>query len=327
MDNKTKLSTRSSFISDNALNNDSSQKKSILDPIIGASHDYENALDTYLHLDGRRYLNDQEIYYYFPNDSKEYSRQWREHFLIRHMWSGNFQAPIDKKLLRLGSVRVLDVGCGPGAWVIDMAREYPCSSFIGMDISPDFDNDKKLANTAFLQYNFLHNFPFQDNTFDFVRQSNILPFIPKKEWQEKTLKEMIRVTKSGGWIEISEVDWIYLNGGPITKRLNETLRKSLSPLGIDVIPSFYVNESLERVGGLQDISHAVQIQPIGEWKDTIGVMNLKNCLEAYDSMKTVLAPLMGVNDEEYVDLIRVYAVEVTEHRTLFSLHRYWAQKI
>jgi tRNA G46 methylase TrmB len=32
--------------------------------------------------------------------------------------------------------RVLDIGCGPGGWVIDLARQLPQTTVIGIDSSP-----------------------------------------------------------------------------------------------------------------------------------------------------------------------------------------------
>lgn len=31
---------------------------------------------------------------------------------------------------------ILDIGCGSGCWVIDMAKQYPRAEVIGMDLTP-----------------------------------------------------------------------------------------------------------------------------------------------------------------------------------------------
>ena len=36
--------------------------------------------------------------------------------------------------------RVLDIGCGPGGWIIEMAQAYPQMKLYGIDISPTLIN-------------------------------------------------------------------------------------------------------------------------------------------------------------------------------------------
>lgn len=63
---------------------------------------------------------------------------------------------------------MLDLGCGPGAWAMEIAGEYPKSSIIGIDMTPMFPREIKPTNCAFYQYNVLEGIPFDDDTFDYV---------------------------------------------------------------------------------------------------------------------------------------------------------------
>lgn len=78
----------------------------------------------------------------------------------------NYLAPVHD-LLRKGG-RVLDVGCGPGAWSMEIAGEYPKSVITGIDMAPLFPRDIKPTNCAFYQSNILNKLPFEDSSFDYI---------------------------------------------------------------------------------------------------------------------------------------------------------------
>lgn len=71
------------------------------------------------------------------------------------------------EVLRKGA-KVLDMGCGPGAWSMEIASEYPKSQVVGVDISPMFPNDIKPSNCTFHQLDLHQGLPFEDGTFDYV---------------------------------------------------------------------------------------------------------------------------------------------------------------
>jgi len=98
-----------------------------------------------------------------------------------------------------------------------MSAEYPFSTFVGVDIAPLFPS-KSPGNAAFVKCNVLNGLPFPDNTFDFVRHGFLMLSI---NWQEKLVKELIRVTRPGGYIEIMDRDLEYSQPGVIAKRMQD----------------------------------------------------------------------------------------------------------
>ncbi|KAG9286312.1 hypothetical protein G9A89_014299 [Geosiphon pyriformis] len=248
-----------------------SKVKPLIVPIIDAlSNEDTAALDSHFYVNGRRYINEDSLCYFLPSNPEKTSHQWCEHFFFHYIWDGNFQAPIDVDSQLNGCI--LDFGCGPGAWVIEMAKQYPSSSVIGFDVSDAFVNIDKPQNVEFLQYNALNEFPFTDDTFDFVHQTTLCHYIPKKKWQEHILKEIIRVTRPGKWIEISGLDFNYINGGPVANSLIKAVFEHLAPMGIDPMPSQFVKKSLE-VACLKNVTHAQKTPPIGAWRGKVGEMS------------------------------------------------------
>jgi ubiquinone/menaquinone biosynthesis C-methylase UbiE len=94
---------------------------------------------------------------------------------------------------------VLDVACGPGAFVLAIA---PRVSFVmGIDLTPEmlrqaraFQAEKQIVNAVFARADADH-LPFPDGAFDLVSCQHAFHHISKPEL---VLVEMIRVTKSQG---------------------------------------------------------------------------------------------------------------------------------
>lgn len=66
--------------------------------------------------------------------------------------------------------RVLDVACGSGVWVLEMATSFPNSQFHGIDFACIYPNTIKPANTHFSHGDILDSegFPYPDEYFDYI---------------------------------------------------------------------------------------------------------------------------------------------------------------
>lgn len=104
-------------------------------------------------------------------------------------------------------IHVLDSGSGPGCWSLEMAKEFPKSTFQAVDMAP-YDlvvsQDKLPGNFKFTVGNLLEGLPFEDNTFDYVYQRLLFLGLNNEGWV-KVLSELFRVLKPGGYIELLEV--------------------------------------------------------------------------------------------------------------------------
>ncbi|RIB10444.1 S-adenosyl-L-methionine-dependent methyltransferase, partial [Gigaspora rosea] len=160
---------------------------------------------SFRYIDGRRYHNDENSKYPLPNDDEEINRLQTQHYLFRYAWGENFSSPVEEILRNGDDVHVLDIGCGPATWILEMASEYTSSSFIGIDLSPIFPSNIKPQNVDFYHMNVLNGLPFEDNTFDFVYQRFMGLALTEEQWPILLL-ELVRVTKPGGWIEFMECD-------------------------------------------------------------------------------------------------------------------------
>ncbi|KAJ1569351.1 Solute carrier 26, partial [Cladochytrium tenue] len=80
--------------------------------------------------------------YFLPSDSGERKRLHVQHIVNRHLFGGLFHTPQNALFEDpTADAKILDVGCGPGSWTLEMAVKFPHASFVGGDIiSYDYRN-------------------------------------------------------------------------------------------------------------------------------------------------------------------------------------------
>jgi ubiquinone/menaquinone biosynthesis C-methylase UbiE len=124
----------------------------------------------------------------------------------------NFKQLTYEQMRAQAGQKVLDVGCGPGTDTIPLARLVGTS---GQVIGVDFDADmiveaEKRALEAEVSAWVIHKYadaialPFGSDYFDACRCERTFQHLHDPV---KTLSEMARVTKSGGWIVVLDADW------------------------------------------------------------------------------------------------------------------------
>ena len=108
--------------------------------------------------------------------------------------------------------RVLDVGCGTGGWLMEVARTYPMiEKLVGADISDKMleyaraqaDAQHLDRRVQFQATDALRVLPFSDGFFDLINQRFGISWLRTWEWT-KLLREYQRVCRSGGIIRITE---------------------------------------------------------------------------------------------------------------------------
>ncbi|KAJ1560813.1 hypothetical protein HK405_005881 [Cladochytrium tenue] len=146
--------------------------------------------------------------YALPSDEPEKNRLHMQHIVTRACFGGIFHTPQHELFANPPhEVKVLDVGCGPGSWTLEMAKSYPKTSFIGMDVA-EYEHTDVPSNATFQTGDILRGLDFPDNTFDFVFQRYLLLGIPADRWPW-VIQELIRVTKPAGYIQLFEMSLKY----------------------------------------------------------------------------------------------------------------------
>lgn len=107
---------------------------------------------------------------------------------------------------------ILDIGCGPGGWSVDIAKSYPDREVIGIDINDTMLNraereakEHAAQNVKFIKMNALRPLEFPEQRFDLVNIRSGVEFIPSAYWP-LLLQECYRITRPGGIVRLMEAD-------------------------------------------------------------------------------------------------------------------------
>jgi ubiquinone/menaquinone biosynthesis C-methylase UbiE len=138
----------------------------------------------------------------------EYAHGHHETVLKSHLWrtvenSAAFFVPYITP-----SMKILDVGCGPGNITTGLAKLVPDGSVIGIDLEEDimiqaraYAESKGQKNVTFRTGN-IFKLDFEDATFDAVYAHQVLQHLHDPV---TALKEMKRVVKPGGIVAVRDM--------------------------------------------------------------------------------------------------------------------------
>jgi ubiquinone/menaquinone biosynthesis C-methylase UbiE len=130
---------------------------------------------------------------------------------------------------------VLDVACGPGGWVIKAAQAYPTMSLVGVDISRQMiinanERAERANVTGRVRFQIMdiqHKLNFPNASFDLVNMRLASTFLRTWEWK-KVVIEMLRVTRPGGIIRITDALDLGQSNSPALMRFGELVELALT---------------------------------------------------------------------------------------------------
>ncbi|KAL7308180.1 hypothetical protein PS15m_012066 [Mucor circinelloides] len=269
----------------------------------------------YHHVDGSTYL--------LPCDDEEVDRLHLQHFMIRFAIQGNYLAPVSDVLRKGG--RVLDIGCGPGSWSMEIAGEYPKSTVIGVDITPNYPREIKPANCAFYQCNILTTLPFEDGTFDYIFMRFMGQGVGSDEWSP-LLKELLRVLKPNGWIEWIEADIEIHRPGPVTYEFNQKLISLMMENNQDAHIGSNLKSRLQEMDELTNISTTFVSCPGGQWAGKLGQLTMQSWKAYYQALRPLMCQYWDIPPSEYNEKLKECWREADEYKTFENVHFSYAQK-
>ncbi len=263
------------------------------------------------------------IPYALPNNPHEINRLDFQHYMLRYVLEANYLAPLAPEQVNT----ILDVGCGTGRWIYEMAQQFPHSRLVGIDhVLPDTKLHFPLTCT-FQQYNVLNGLPFPNNQFDYVHQRLLVLALPLARWPF-VLQELVRVTRPGGWIELVESDGIFTHvGSPGTAnaQLFEWGHNTLKPRGIDSLQVRNIPTMLETLPVENISTHPISV-PTGRWAGRVGQMSLTNTQAALLGMKPLICAANTVSEEDFDRVLSQAFLEFEEHKSSLQFTITYAQK-
>lgn len=236
--------------------------------------------------------------YLLPKGNQEIHRLDFQHFILRAALSGNYAAPIRSPRC------ILDVGSGTGRWCYEMAQIFPQASVLGCDLlGPEAVQVEKLANCTFLQADVLKGLPFVDQCFDFVHQRLLFLAIPAEIWPGE-IRELVRVTHPGGWIELVEARPDERKMGKYTALITSWVVEVSRRRGIEPHHVLYLKDYLRQAGLAGTMSQSISI-PVGNWGGRIGTMMATDLIAVQQALKPLIVSQLGVSSLAFEQCLEV----------------------
>ena len=233
---------------------------------------------------------------------------------------------------------VLDIACGPGGWVHEVAHSYPEMEVTGIDISKRMveyarahAQVRKLDNAHFRVMDALKPLDFPDESFDLVNARTISAFMAPAAWP-RLINECMRILRPGGTIRLNEAEWGFANKAAFERYcwlINQALQRagmSFSPNGLHIGIMPMLSRFLRDVG-CQNIQHMAHMFDYSAGAASHGA--------AYQDLRTafkLVQPFLvkiGIATQEELDRLYEQAMEEMQSEDFCSLTfmlTVWAQK-
>ncbi|KAJ3867835.1 S-adenosyl-L-methionine-dependent methyltransferase [Lentinula novae-zelandiae] len=268
--------------------------------------------------DGRLYQADTVTSPYpLPVDTPENQRHSALHKALKELIENNYIGPVQEVLaLQEGQEKVaIDLGCGIGEWVMEMAKEFPQVSFYGLDVVP-IANRYPDENVQFELHDITEPLRWANSSVDLLHARSI--FMTVRDYSV-IVQEAARIIKPGGiflsgeWGQFPAFHPVLPeargNPGdhvPGLDRFYRMLPDVLARRGIISPVASTVHERLSRSGAFTDIHEHVYYMPIGPWSpdpmaQTLGKRNRVALTKFMNAIRPIFVAA-GVSEGELEQL-------------------------
>ncbi|CAO3671393.1 hypothetical protein G6F70_005911 [Rhizopus microsporus] len=327
--NEVISSPRTSIASDDLLDDKRKKKKKLpglaSDIVLDSTRFTQNSL-----LDDKFWKTPIKSYVaYNKNDEKEYDRQLRQHYVLKHILHGNIHVPVSRDK----SIIILDSACGAGFWTLDMALEYPNATIIGLDTFPDRSETISTLigapNVVYKYGDLTTRLQLPDNSIDVIFQRDTSTVLPHDCWPS-LMSELKRIAKPGAYIEFMEYNFDVRNPGPVLELVNEWYKIASSSVGVHPSEVKRLKDFMIKAGFV-DVQEKIIKIPIGEWPEDEAQREngflYKQVIKAlFKSMKAWWVSELNVLENEYDKVTYAALNEFDEQKCSIEWVIYTARK-
>jgi ubiquinone/menaquinone biosynthesis C-methylase UbiE len=178
----------------------------------------------------------------------------------------------------------LDIGCGPGEWVLSIAEQFPASRVSGIDISElmiryaSFSAElQHLANVQFQVMDARQPLAFPDASFDVIHARFITGFQSTTTWP-LLLRECFRLLRPGGIICNTEFEELGVSPSLALTRYNHLVVKAARQAG-----QCFTEEG-DQYGITAVLARLLQKAGFGNIQQEASVLNYSAAMPAHASM-------------------------------------------
>ncbi len=217
--------------------------------------------------------------------------------------------------------KVLDMACGPGGWVLDVAFERPDIEVTGVDISKIMTDyaaarakTQRLSNASFKIMDITQPLAFADGTFDLVNARFLFSVLLQEQWPI-FIAECTRLLRPGGVLRLTEL----MDGGATNSPAKEQLHGFFCQALQRVRHGFSVNgrnigvtimlPRILRKAGYKDVQHFMYAQEVSADTENYA-MFYRNSEITYQLAKPLFINTGATNEEEFDQLYKQMLIEL-----------------
>jgi SAM-dependent methyltransferase len=208
--------------------------------------------------------------------------------------------------------------------MLEMAQQFPRTQITGVDITPLVESTISFPqNCHFRQCDIIKGIPLPAHSFDFVHQRFLIFALPIDRWSH-VMRELRRVTRPGGWIELTDPDLTFNNQGPETARLMNWISQASLKRGMDITIGRKLELFMESMHLINVTARKVSI-PMGEWGGRIGSFLIKDFYGAALTLKPLVVASTDATSESYDAVLAAWVREIEENHTSCDFYIVYGQ--
>ncbi|GLB40649.1 putative S-adenosyl-L-methionine-dependent methyltransferase [Lyophyllum shimeji] len=250
-----------------------------------------------------RSFHHEDAPYTLPNDAPEWKRLDDMHEGIdAYLGHRLSYAPVDQNVKR-----ILEIGCGSGAWATQAARTYPDATVTAIDISEP--PPRRLPeNVVFQKVNVAETLPFEPESFDLIHARFVFVHLP--DW-EAILQRVITLLRSGGWLLIEDLNHVFLSDndgiGPGIQKFQDVIREYNAHRNVDSFVGSKLERTLRNTSQFSEVNVVeVKCRFDGDSEDpnTSGIGQTMR--ESFRKAYQALDPKLGVTPEVQAEFYKEF---------------------
>ncbi|KAK7007773.1 S-adenosyl-L-methionine-dependent methyltransferase [Favolaschia claudopus] len=233
-------------------------------------------------------------------------------------------APLEE--MRPNLTKILDLGCGSGAWAVQAAAQFPDAEILAVDRAKLPDRTFP-SNMKFQIADLTKELEFDVGSFDVVHTRNVLLHVLNAP---DILLRASRLVKPGGFLIIEEPDLVSFaeTGGPATRAFMNKIKELLAGIGADVQIGSKVEGLIQALGEFEDVNVKMAALPLGGNGPDEALNNLG--LGMKQSIKTASENLAKVYSDKglTVEMTRAYNEEQErpDNKAAMDYYFVWARR-
>lgn len=217
--------------------------------------------------------------------------------------------------------KVLDMACGPGGWVLDVAFAHPEIEVTGIDISKimiDYAEararSQQLANASFSLMDLTKQLDFPAGSFDLVNARFLFSVLSQEQWP-LFIAECTRLLRPGGILRLTEL----MDGGTTNSPAKEALHACFCEALWRTGYGYSVNgrsigvtimlPRLLRVAGYHDVRHIMHALEVSTGTEAYSDF-YRNSEITYQLAKTYFLNTYVTTEDEFTRLYDQMLIEL-----------------